>query len=592
MAIDTAYLGKTSADINEQLMTAQQRLAYAQALRSQAMQPIQAPGGQNGRISPLSALAQALNGYGAGQMVNGATHDMAQATAAQAQMQGRVLAGANSEDGPPPAPAPAPAAPTAAPPADGPPPASPSALAGALTGAAPGGAAAPTPAVPAPAADGSADAAAQARALRQRGGTLEALGYSEKAKALYDQAGQIEARLRDRSMPAPTDTEKMLISQGIQRGTPDWNNAMQGAVAKANYIAPVMVAQGNVALSPTTNKPILQNPKMAEGVTADFTNPMAPTASAMPGYAGANAGIVGAAEKAKADQQIRDVTLSTGEIAPVRAGVAADAGTKQAGLGPATYTGGAQPAQDMARWRSAAQAGDSQAKQVVDAYDRAKPQPQGRLGQSQTDKLLTDQGSQLYGQITGENTNNAQHRQILNEMYQLAQTGKFGPGSAGMARVKALASNAGIDLSGAQTDQDVMKKLTSNMVMSQLGQNGTGTDKQTGVLQSMFPNGEITNEAIKKVVPMLVSQIDAREARGKVAGNFLNGGGQMSQLQDHLSKFNAAADPGTISLGHQLAEASKNGTVGQVITKLKQSRPKDWQGVLNRVQQLDQMGAF
>lgn len=683
MAGDNSIIGRSNADINEQLMTAQQRLAYAQALRGESLKPIAAPGGQNGRISPLSALAQALNAYNAKGMVDSASHDIAQATAAQAryQMQDeadwRNHAGRYADQPPtaatqPPSQAPLGDQSQAASPGVTPanqalgrllaPTAAGDAQADQQQGPAPDGqqsqaAGATQPSFPAmrnaalaallqgggqgapqDGAGGAGSGAGGGAPAAQTGGdgsaatgqigsgpsaagtvTKPAISPSVYARALSQNTGGVGNMPDPMSDPsvrnlmigarygyAPnevagkavdnfyklndnrTDLEKQLLSNGVMPGTPAWDKAHQDKLAHDNYLAPVQVEQGKVVLDPRTNKPFMQTPKMGDGMTANYTDPLNPTAAAVPGYAQGRAGIVGAETRAKADNEIRDVQGAGGVTLPLRAGKAADVAESQAGLGPAIYTGGPLDQATLDKYRRAADAGNADARQFITAYTASK-QP---LGQSQSDKLMTEQGKDVYSRVMSENTNNAQYRSTLNEIYTLAQHGQFGPGAAGMARVKALAQNIGVDMSGAQTDQDVMKKLSYFLAMSQLGQGGTGTNQQLDGILNQVPNGAMTNDAIKKVIPQLVSQIDAREARGRVVDHFVSNGGQLSQLQSHLAKYNAIADPGTVSLGKQMHDASQNGTAGQLFKQIQAKYPKTWQGVLGRVQQLEQMGAF
>lgn len=563
MAVDTSYLGRSNPGINEQLLTAQQQLALAQALRGQALQPTQVPGGQNGRISPLSVLAQALSGGLSGKMMGGATHDLATAQAAQAQNQWNMMRQASNEmtdaaAGAPPGAVPPPAAPAQAAPqgptpeAGQPPTAlpgagiSPAALASTLQGgAAPAPDAAPpagvSPTALAGALQGSG-AQPDPRRLISAANLNSMMGNEAAAKFGFDTAGQVFGRNMDRATPAPTDTEKMLLSQGVPRGSPAWNQALQGAVMKANYIAPVQVGQGNVALNPTTNQPILQNPKMADGVTADFTNPMAPTASAMPGYASANAGIVGAAEKAKADQQIRDVTLPTGAVVPVRAGAAANAGGAQAGLGPATWTGNQLPPDQVNRLRAAAQSGDPQSQQLIDAYDKAQPRlgadPTVQAARTGQQTALAEKWKPLNDAAANTQTVNAR----LDTIADLAGRASVGPMSDKVQYANSLLSMAGSDKATDATSAKALLDKNANQIVAQLGQGGMGTDAARAILGAAYPNSKMPAPAIKEAVSNLKAVNTMTEAKARVLQpHYLNN--DPAAYQQAESQFNAVADP-------------------------------------------------
>lgn len=690
-----SYVTQLDPNLNTQLLTAQQQLALAQALRGQSMQPLQAPSGQNGRISPLSVLAQGLMAYTSGKGMDAATKSLGDVQSKVAQFQAQdqqdwLRHAGRYADQPqqaqPPQPQPQdqppqpdqPAAPQGQQSAPGAPqPTFPAmtgqALARALMGSgdpqagaatgqqpapqqaggstvlnpmsamnammanilrgggdapdAPPPASAPGASVPAtngqgeaapgqlgtgpsaagvvtkpPASSPSPSASAFARILGQNTGAAGGMpdpmsDPSIRYLSMGASRGYVPDGVADKAVDNfyrmndnRTDVTKRLLSNGVQPGSPEWKKALDDMQYHDSYVAPVTVDQGKVVLNARTGAPFMQTPKMGEGMIGDYADPMNPTARPAGGYAEGRSQIVAAEERAKQGEQIRDVEVKGGRRVPMRAGVAALVGEAQGGIGGDVpkWTGGTLAPQELAQWKAAADRGDPQAKQVIASYYQAK-QP---LGQSQDDKLLTEQGSQVYSKITAENANNALHRNALNEMYGLAQHGKFGPGAEGMARVKALASNLGIDLKGAQTDQDVMKKFTYFIAMSQAGQGGPNTNQGLDGILSQVPNSGMTNEAIMKVVPQLVSQIDAKEARGKVASNFLNNGGPMSQLQDHLSKYNAIADPGTVSLGRRMHEASANGTGAQLYNEIQAKYGKAWPGVKARIQQLEQMGAF
>jgi hypothetical protein len=210
---------------------------------------------------------------------------------------------------------------------------------------------------------------------------------------------------------------------------------------------------------------------------------------------------------------------------------------------------------------------------------------------SDTAKALQDQGATAYKVATSDAQSVPQLRQMLGEIQGLAKdpNNKFGPGAPEWARVKALANNVGIDMTQAQTSQDIMGKLASNIVMSQLGQgNATGSDAQLNQLIHGNPNGAMTNEAIKQVVPLLQQQLDVREARANVINGVVNQTGNSAKVPAILNQFNRLASPPVVQLGAQIAQASKNGTIQQFIKTLTPQQ----RALLPQVKQLDTLGAF
>lgn len=561
--VDNSFLGKLDPNLNSQLMNAQQQLALARALQGQAMQPL-TPVQPNAPISPLSVLAQALNAYSTPKRIEDANNKIGDIESKMGQQRLNMMAAALRGD-----------------------------LSGSNNDSASSMGAAPEKLSDMPQASRPGMAAPQS--IAQPGAQPSVGGVPDVTKdavwrnyAMGEQLGLMPTGTSDNYAKArytaatPTDQMKNDNASGV---TAAQRNAITtGVNLTPNQSLMQYDQNGKPTLAAVGSDP---SNNLQFGVANGMIG-----AAPVAGVAEARGQLAGAEQGAKSANTIMQVTGPGGEQVPAWAGPAATAGGKQLGLGQGEvppWTGGTIPPERIRLLEQAAAKGDPNSKLVLDSYNAAqKP----RLGQTQSEKLLTDQGNQLYSKINAEQTNNAQHRAVLNEMWQLAHDGKFGPGTGTMARIKALASNAGIDMTGAQSDQDVMKKLSSNMVMSQLGQGGTGTDSQLATLQSAFPNGEMTNAAMQKVIPMLVSQIDAREARSKAANAYLQGGGQLSGLSGFLNKFNANADPGTVSLGRRMAEASRNGTVQQEVQNLQRSRPNDWQKLLQKVQQLDQMGAF
>jgi hypothetical protein len=205
-------------------------------------------------------------------------------------------------------------------------------------------------------------------------------------------------------------------------------------------------------------------------------------------------------------------------------------------------------------------------------------------------------GADQYSSAQKEAQNLGIYKQSLNDMWRLANdpNAKFGPGTPTVARLKAIASNfPGLDMTGAQTSQDVMQKLANFIGMSQLGQGGqTGTDAQLNTILHSVPNGEMTNEAMKQVIPLLISQLDVKQGRANVAANLKKqNNSDFSALPDALSKYNSLADPGTVSTGLMLSQL-KGKDLSAYVNGLKQQYGSGFPDIIGRVKQLDQLGAF
>lgn len=115
---------------------------------------------------------------------------------------------------------------------------------------------------------------------------------AQESAKLFALMGPQEYMKQVATQGAPTDIQKNLIAQGIQPGSPQWNQALGGVTEKAGYIAPVSAAPGATLIDPKTGRPTYSAPQ--NGVQMQYGSDGTPTASAVPGFAQAQAGIAGA----------------------------------------------------------------------------------------------------------------------------------------------------------------------------------------------------------------------------------------------------------------------------------------------------------
>lgn len=81
---------------------------------------------------------------------------------------------------------------------------------------------------------------------------------------------------------APTDIQKNLIGQGIQPGSPQWNQALAGVTEKAGYIAPISAAPGSTIIDPRMGRPTFNAPQ--DGRQVQFDAQGNPTVQQVPGW--------------------------------------------------------------------------------------------------------------------------------------------------------------------------------------------------------------------------------------------------------------------------------------------------------------------
>lgn len=504
MAADTSFLGKIDPNVNEQLMTAQQQIALAQALRGHAMQPLQAPGGQNGVISPLSALAQALNGYNANGMMKEATHNMAGAEAQvgknRLQMMAQLLGG---ESGAP--------------------------------AAASGAADAPLSSVPQASTPGAAPAAAAPAAPPQAGSVPNPMQDPEwRRMAMAEQLGMMPAGTAEGyakakyGVAAPTDQMKNDTWSGV---TPQQRAGITTATTMAPDQSRVQVgADGKPQLAMVAPNPD-KNMQFQVGSNGQVA------ASPIPGAPAAAASMAGSTAQAAADAGIRDVTMPSGEVVPVRAGAAAAAGGAQAGL-PA-WTGGKLSGIKIQQLEQAAQRGDKDSADVLAAYRAAQP----RLGQTTGTKEAVEGMSKKWEDLAANNGSSQQAISFLSNIKQLAGQAITGTGADKIAFANGLLAMTGISdrATNAQTATDLLNK-NSNRITALLGQGSLGTDAARQVLAAANPNSKMSKDAIAEAADDIIGQYRMNQTKTNVLLPFRNANDAQG-YNSAETKFNQVADP-------------------------------------------------
>lgn len=115
---------------------------------------------------------------------------------------------------------------------------------------------------------------------------------AQESARLFALMGSQEYVKQVATQGAPTDIQKNLIGQGIQPGSPQWNQALGDSTFKAGYVAPTSAAPGATLVDPRTGRPTFNAPQ--NGIQTQYGPNGEATAAAVPGYSDANAGIQGA----------------------------------------------------------------------------------------------------------------------------------------------------------------------------------------------------------------------------------------------------------------------------------------------------------
>lgn len=296
----------------------------------------------------------------------------------------------------------------------------------------------------------------------------------------------------------PTDLQKNARAGGLG---PD---AIGNVVKKEGYIPPNKVSQGEVALDPMTGKPIISVPKTADGINLNFANQLAPTASAVPGYAPASAGIKGAETHAV-------------EANKVYTNVPGPDGSLQSGFLFGGGGGSAPPAQ---------------APQVAQPATNGAPQPpmtaprqMGRggaiVGPSTTDAAIQKSGADVIGSAPQIVASSRSAVRGLENALQLAEAGTpSGTGVSKSVNAMSLLNNMHIPLMAGDVNgyQTLQKYLQNSLNQAAQGTGSSGSDARFESFMHGQPNAETMNPtALKSAIRYVLSQHDAAVTRG----NFL-----------------------------------------------------------------------
>lgn len=303
-----------------------------------------------------------------------------------------------------------------------------------------------------------------------------------------------------------TDTEK--FNDAISRtapGSPE-RAALVAAQQKANYIAPIDAKPGTPVLDPITLQPKFFAPKTADGIGLDFQNPLHPSAYALPGYAGANAGIAGAEQAAKTDNSVYSATGPGGEALTIRG--AAIPGGSRAPAGPAA-PGNPQPG---------APAG-------------AAPRLPGIAGPSSTDAAIQKGAGDIIASAPQQVTASRGAVTGLTQALNLVEGGiKTGAGQAKSMNALALLNNLHVPLMKGDVDgyQTLQKYLQNSLNAAAQGTSAGGSDARFESFMHGQPNAETMNpQALSSAIRYVLSQHDASIARG----NFITSAYQQAKAK-------------------------------------------------------------
>ena len=599
MAAPNPILDQNQAYIMAQLK-AQRAAQLADMMTNEGASPIQYD--QRGAISPYQGLAKMLQAYTGGKMSADSMKQQVDARALGAQLMGQAYGmpqtpGASNV-------APVPAGPGSAqaippdtpqgftPPADKPQMA-PQGLAAALQGGVqPGNATAMNPYGAPPAlvmmaAQGDPAAKAQLETFLKNQEQTPEIKNSRDPNI----GGMVMNNLTTQNMSeiARLQLARKLVPDGSPQA-----QQLDDAISKANYIAPVDAKPGSPVLDPRTMQPKFFAPKTADGINLDFSNPLSPTAAAIPGYAGANAQIQGAEQAAKQAN-----TVFTGVQGPNGAPVAGYGNALFGGQGAAQspqqqgaqWTGGQLSPQNMQALQAAAQAGNPDAQAALAAYQRseqgqAKPgviagaDPTLQTARTNQQNNMAEKWKPLNDAVSNAQTVNSR-LDTIKDLANKANTGQF---ADRMQFVNSLLSFAGSEKATDAVTAKTLLDKNANQIVAQLGQGGLATDAARAIVGAAYPNSHMPKEAIAEASDNLKAANQMQIAKAKVLQpHYLSNNPEAYQQAE--SQFNAAADP---RIFQWKSMASNPAAQAAYAKKLMAQDPS----IVERIHTLDQIGAL
>jgi hypothetical protein len=269
-------------------------------------------------------------------------------------------------------------------------------------------------------------------------------------------------------------------------------------------------------LDPRTGKPIALNPTLDKGIVPTFSTAngvTSPTgASVLPGYAGANAAIAGAEQRAKQGNTVfSDITGPGGAKVSAFGSDLFGGGGASAAPAPQPNPAAIPPALTAPRVGAKVVSGPTNTEAVVQkhAADQVAAAPQAVMQSKQA--------------VSG----------LEHSLQILDQIGKSGQGTARTVNVLAYLNNLGIplmkdDVNGYQT---LMKYLSNSLNTAAAGTNASGSDARFESFSHGQPNAANMNYgALRNAIQYVLSQNDASVARN-------------SFLVNEMQRLAASGDP-------------------------------------------------
>lgn len=313
---------------------------------------------------------------------------------------------------------------------------------------------------------------------------------------------------------APNDMAKTIAQAraAMANGDIATAQALLANVGKQNYIPPVSVRQGGVALDPTTHQPIFQAAQAPEGSNVNY-GPDGKAQSITPIEGGAAA-------------------IQTASAAKAVGGAAADF---MQVFDPATHQMVNVP-------KSALLSGAAHGQMPTAA---APP-----LGADAAFKVTGTNSANAFQDISNGAADVPNRIYALKQMQTLTAdpNSKFGVGSEGLNHFNSLlgtiSQSTGIqfDPKAATNANEFQKWATQYSARSGQELGLSGSDARTQLAVHATPNGEMTRQALQSVVPQMIGIENAKQGYAQAANVWQQNHGPQS-VQEFRTEWNKVYNP-------------------------------------------------
>lgn len=366
----------------------------------------------------------------------------------------------------------------------------------------------------------------------------------------------------------PTELVKTMRAAGIPEGSAQWNETLQGNLAKTNYIAPVNARPGSILRDPRDpSKVVAFNPHIPDGTAPAFDPQGNVTGFQKLQNAEEAIGLASRAAtfgKAEATPSVvyrngipgfstvaQDVTRATGAAPSAQNNFSLASGAsltpelQTAIMADAQKNGISNPQLDIRPpqgmktatlgWKPDGTAAPDSSQLVA---------PVLPPGVNEGAKLSQDELSKKGATLMADNANVSTVVSRLQNIKMLAPQAITGAESQRRDFMNGLLSLAGLQTAtDAKTASDLVDKNAAQIVTAlRMGQGGAGTDALQAQLNQANPSRHMTLPAINEAVDQLVAQQQMLQAKAKLLQPHYVGRDPVKYANTEL-QFDQNADP-------------------------------------------------